>query len=65
MIINSHVFKNTWPLIIILLLLALVLGKRVFKKIYSWLKATHPGDVEETRLEDICDVIAGAWGKKF
>ena len=29
-----------------------MLGKRVFKKIYSWLKATQPGDVEETRLED-------------
>lgn len=29
-----------------------MLGKRVFKKIYSCLKATHPGDVEEPRLED-------------
>lgn len=43
---------NTWLLIIILLLLALVLGKRVFKKVYSWLKATHLGDVQGTREED-------------
>ncbi|KAM7428941.1 Low-density lipoprotein receptor-related protein 2 [Porites harrisoni] len=45
---------NTWLLIIILLLLVLVLGKRVFKKVYSWLfiKATHPGDVQGTRAED-------------
>ena len=45
---------NTWLLIIVLLLLALVLGKRVFKKVYSWLfiKATHPGDVQGTRAED-------------
>ena len=43
---------NTWLLIIILLLLALVLGKRVFKKVYSWLKATHLGDVQGTRAED-------------
>ncbi|CAH3144383.1 unnamed protein product [Porites lobata] len=43
---------NTWLLIIILLLLALVLGKRVFKKVYSWLKATHLKDVQGTRAED-------------
>ena len=29
-----------------------MLGKRVFKKVYSWLKATHPGDVQGTRAED-------------
>lgn len=43
---------NTWLLIIILLLLALVLGKRVFKKVYSWLKATHLKDVQGTKAED-------------
>ena len=40
-------------MIIILLLLALVLGKRVFKKVSSsWLKATHPKGVQGTRAED-------------
>ena len=29
-----------------------MLGKRVFKKVYSWLKATHLGDVQGTRAED-------------
>lgn len=29
-----------------------MLGKRVFKKVYSWLKATYPGDVQGTRAED-------------
>ena len=43
---------NTWLLIIILLLLALELGKRVLKKVSSFLKATHPGDVQGTRAED-------------
>ena len=35
-----------------MLLLALVLGKRVFKKVSSsWLKATHPKDVQGTRAK--------------
>ena len=29
-----------------------MLGKRVFKKFYSWLKAIHSGDVQGTRAED-------------
>ena len=51
--VERTLYVNTWLLIIILLLLALVLGKRVFKKVSSsWLKATHPKDVQGTRAED-------------
>ena len=50
--VERTLYVNTWLLIIILLLLALVLGKRVFKKFYSWLKAIHSGDVQGTRAED-------------
>ena len=51
--VERTLYVNTWLLIIILLLLALVLGKRVFKKVSSsWLKATHPKGVQGTRAED-------------
>ena len=51
--VERTLYVNTWLLIIILLLLALVLGKRVFKKVSSsWLKATHPKDVQGTRAKD-------------
>ena len=50
--VERTLYVNTWLLIIILLLLALVLGKRVFKKVSSsWLKATHPKDVQGTRAK--------------
>ena len=50
--VERNLYLNTWLLIIILLLLALVLGKRVFKKVSSsWLKATHPKDVQGTRAK--------------
>ena len=51
--VERTLYVNTWLLIIILLLLALVLGKRVFKKVYSWLKAIHSGDVQGTMAEDL------------
>ena len=51
--VERTLYVNTWLLIIILLLLALVLGKRVFKKVSSSrLKVTHPKNVQETRAED-------------
>ncbi|XP_073259296.1 uncharacterized protein [Porites lutea] len=51
--VERTLYVNTWLLILILLLLALVLGKRVFKKVSSsWLKVTHPKDVQGTRAED-------------
>ena len=51
--VERTLYVNTWLLIIILLLLALVLGKRVFKKVFpSRLKVTHPKNVRGTRAED-------------
>ena len=50
--VERTLYVNTWLLIIILLLLALVLGKRVFKKVSSsWLKVAHPMDVQGTRAK--------------
>ena len=51
--VERTLYVNTWLLIIILLLPALVLGKRVFKKVFpSQLKVTHPKNVQGTRAED-------------
>ena len=51
--VERNLYLNTWLLIIILLLLALVLGKRVFKKVSSSrLKVTHPKNVQGTRAVD-------------
>ena len=50
--VERTLYVNTWLLIIILLLLALVLGKRVFKKVSSsWLKVAHPKNVQGTRAK--------------
>lgn len=50
--VNNESRVETWLWIIVLLLLALVLEKCVFKKVFSWLKATHSGEVEGKRAED-------------